>query len=190
MSELAAAEHRALRELYATTRRLHDHWTSLAGALGEPDAGPLLAGARDARDLLRDLRSHTAVHGLYGGTAAQGAGRTLSALHSAGDHTLERNQALRLAVLDATHVVLLLGYLERLARVRGDAELAGFHARWGERFGATERTARAAAVEVGDAPGAAIAPAHAGAAGRAGHALAVGIGTLGEWVDRRLARSG
>src|ERR671929_95021 len=49
------AEHRALRELYATARQLERHWSRLAGRLGAPAAAPLPAGTHAIGALLAEL---------------------------------------------------------------------------------------------------------------------------------------
>ncbi|MDQ3849496.1 MAG: hypothetical protein M3296_02630 [Actinomycetota bacterium] len=185
------AEHRALRELYALTRQLREHWTALADRLeeGASDVAPLRAGAQAARELLHELSAMTAARELYGRPTAQGVGLQLAAARSGMlDHALEVNQALRLATLDAQHVVTLLAYLRRLADRRGDGELARFLGGWEERMRGHEEAARAAAIAVGDDPDAAIAPATPGLAGRVGHGLTAALGTFGEWWDRRAAR--
>ena len=77
----------------------------------------------------------------------------------------------------------LLGYLAGLAATRGDEALAGFHRRWEERLRAIEDEARAAAIELGCEPAAAIVPADQGALGRAGHRVASAVGSAGEALD-------
>ena len=186
------AEHRALRELHAAARQLCEHWSALASRLesGRDDASALLReGSHAARELLGELAEETAARELYGRTAAQGVGVQLAA-GRAGllDHTLEVNQALRFAALDVQHVVTLLGYLERLALQRGDAPLAAFEAGWREQMALHEEAIRTAAVAAGDDPDQAIRPASRGLTGRVGHGVAQAVGTVGEWVDRRLAR--
>lgn len=182
-----AAEHRALRELHAAARHLARHWSALAGRLAA-EATVLESGAGDARALLAELERATAARGLHGRPAAQGLGGTVAGLRSAVvDRTLEVNQALRLAALDAQQVVTLLGYLERLAQTRGDGELRELHARWGRRMAEHERRARTAAVALGEDPARAITEAIPDASGRAGHAVAYALGSVGEAVDRLLA---
>src|SRR4051794_41583737 len=67
---LFPAEHRALRELYATARQLERHWSRLAGRLGAPAAAPLRAGAHAIGALLAELDERAASHGLHGFPAA------------------------------------------------------------------------------------------------------------------------
>ncbi len=104
------------------------------------------------------------------------------------DRALEVNQALRLAGGAAAHLATLLAYLERLAGVRGDAELEAFLARWSRRVAEHERAVRAAAVASADAPDRAVRPAVPTPSGRAGHAVAYVAGTAGEAVDTALGR--
>src|SRR5439155_24137982 len=106
-----------------------------------------------ATQLLRDLESRTPEYGLYGKPAAQGAGANLARTRrGVRDRFLERNQALRLAVSDLQHVVTLLGYLEQVARSRGDDQLRGFCSEQRARLMPVERAARAAAIEFGSTP--------------------------------------
>ena len=184
---LHPAQNRGLRELYSAVRQLAEHWTALADRLdGEP--GTLELGADAARTLLVELADVTASYGLYGGPAAQGVGSRAAGLRTAVlDRTLERNQALRLAVLDVQHVTTLLAYLAQVARAGGDEPLAETCARWERRLRRLEARARKAAILTGADPDAAIAPLDRGALGRAGHRAALTVGTVGEWIDRRVA---
>jgi hypothetical protein len=185
---LYPAEHRALRELHAVTRQLAGHWTRLARRIGGEPADVLERGAATAREMLRELSERTDAHGLHGKPTAQGIGGSAAGLRGASDLLLERNQALRGAVLDAEHVTLLLGYLAELASGRGDAALAAWHRRWEVRLRAVEDEARAAAVAQGGDPEGAIEPAETSKLGRAGHSLANGLGTLGEALDASIGR--
>ena len=188
--ELRPAQNRALRELYASARQLAEHWESLAGRLAA-GAGieELHAGAEAARELLGELAGVTESYGLYGFPAAQGTGARVANLRNAAvDRALERNQALRMAVLDLQHVVTLCGYLVALAQARGDESLAEFCGRWERKLKRLEGRARKAAIASGADPDAAVEPVDRGPVGRAGHRLAYLGGTLGEWVDRRTAR--
>jgi hypothetical protein len=186
------AEHRGLRELYATVRQLRDHWRALAGRLesSAPDQAALLRdGSQVARELIGELTEVTAARDLHGRPAAQGLGARLATLHSLLlDTSLEVNQALRFAVLDVVHVVTLLEYLAALARQDADPELEAFLAGWGLRMRAQEEAVRAAAVAVGASPDMAVRAAAPGIAGRIAHGAASAVGTVGEWVDRRAAR--
>jgi len=181
---LYPAEHRALRELHATGRQLASHWSRLADRLGGTAAEPLRDGAARARGLCRELAQQTAERGLHGSPAAQGVGVQLAGLRNrAADVVLERNQALRLAVLDAEHVTTLLRYLQALADRRGDVALAAFHGRWVEEIGAARDEVRDAAIALAGDPDDAIRPAEPSALGRAGHGAATAVGTLGEAFD-------
>lgn len=180
---LHPAEHRGLRELQAASRHLAGHWRRLAARLpGEP-AEVLANGAGTARELVTELRERAAGYDLEVFPAAQLVGARGAGLRGAGDVLLERNQAMRAAVLDATHVAVLLGYLAEIAEGRGDAPLAAWERGWRERVEALESAARGAATRLGTTPDAAIEPAEPSALGRAGHAVAVGVGSLGEAVD-------
>ena len=186
------SEHRGLRELYIMARRLRHHWRALADRLDATAPGQaalLRAGSDDARALIGELTGVTAARGLHGRPAAQGLGaRLASAQNVLLDTALEVNQALRLAVLDVVHVVVLLEYLALLARADDDAELAAFLAGWAPRMRAHEEAVRSAAIALGDAPDAAIDAATPGLAGRIGHGAAKAVGTFGEWIDGRTAR--
>ena len=186
---LHPAQNRGLRELYSATRQLAEHWTALADRLdGEPGTPELGAGADAARTLLVELADVTPSYGLYGGPAAQGVGSRAAGLRTVVlDRTLERNQALRLAVLDLQHVTTLLAYLAEVARAGGDESLADACGRWERRLRRVEARARKAAILTGADPDAAIAAVDRGALGRAGHRVALTVGTVGEWIDRRVA---
>ena len=181
---LTAAEHRGLRELYASTRQLANHWEVLAGRLGGEAGAALREGAAQAEELLDELADRMAEHDLAGFPAAQSAGGSLSSLRNRlADTALERNQALRLAVRDVQHLGTLLPYLAALARSRGDERLARWHGGWRRRLVGIERRVRELAVEAGSDPDAAVQPVVDNPAGRAAHGVAYAIGTLGEWVD-------
>jgi hypothetical protein len=185
------AEHRGLRELHAAARQLRVHWRELGrrlDAVGFPCA-TLDEGSQDAGELLIELTAACAVRGLRARPAAQGLGARLAGARLAlVDPALEANQALRMALLDATYVVTLLAYLARLAARRADDELVALLDGWAVRMGAREDALRASAIACGDDPDAAIIAATPGMAGRVGHAVAAAVGTAGEWVDGRLRR--
>jgi hypothetical protein len=181
---LFPAEHRALRELYAMARQLATHWDRLAERLGGGAADALTGGAGAARELLGELEDRTAAHGLYGFPAAQGVGGRLADLRNfAGDLLLERNQALRAAVLDVAHLTTLLAYLSALADRRGDAALAAWHRRWEVRLRDEQERVMTTVVALAEDPAAAVEPASPTTLGRAGHGVASGLGTLGEAID-------
>jgi hypothetical protein len=196
MSELTpnglyAAEHRAYRELHATTRQLQSHWGKLARRLGDVEV--LAEGASQAGALLAGLEQRVgAAHDLHGRPSAQAVGARLAGARGVSDLLLERNQAFRTALLDLQHVTTLLGYVAELARTRGDADLAEFFAGWERQLSVLEVRGRAEAAAMGRDPDAAVAPADEGRVGRAGARLGVAFGTVGEAIDHsplgRLAR--
>ena len=182
------AEHRGYRELHAASGQLEKHWRGLAGRLkGSRQAPPLRAGADAAAELRAELDELIEARDLYGGPASQAVGRSVSlGRNLLSDRFLERNQAVRMAVLDAQHVATLLAYLARLAQTRDDVELAAFCERWRRGMKRVARAARTAAIECGDHPDSAIDRVDASPVGAAAHGVANAVGTLGEWTDRRL----
>src|SRR3954453_8817035 len=181
--ELHPAENRGYRELYAFARNIVVHWPKLAERVaGSSAEGPLRDGAAAADELLSDLEGRTPDYGLYGKPAAQSVGANLArARRDVRDRFLERNQALRLAVSDVQHLVTLLGYLEQVARSRGDEVLRTFCSDQRSKLMHIERTARAAAMELGSSPDEAIKPLDDSTAGRAAHGVGFAMGSVGEW---------
>ncbi len=148
-----------------------------------------MPASHSAGELLAELTAACEARGLHARPAAQGLGARIAGVRLAlVDPALEVNQALRMAVLDAAHVVTLLAYLARLAARRGDGELIELLERWAARTRVHEEALRASAIASGDDPDAAIMIATPGVAGRAGHAVAAALGSAGEWVDGRLRR--
>lgn len=188
--DLHPAQNRGLRELVAATMQLRDHWKALAPRFARTAArAPLERGATRAEGLLDAVRPLMEKRGLFGGPAARSVGKSLAGSRSSvGDRFLERNQALRTAVLDVQHVVTLLGYQATIAETRGDRELAQVLRRQEKSLTTVERAARKAAVELGGRPDAAIERVDPSPAGRVAHGAANTVGTVGEWVDRRIAR--
>jgi hypothetical protein len=186
---LHPAQNRGLRELYAAARQLSRHWSTLAERLGAGDGvAELRAGAQVAEELVGELAELTAGYGLYGFPAAEGMGARLASVRNTlADRALERNQALRMAVLDIQHVVTLCAYLAELGRASGDEKMVEFCGRWERKLKRLESRVRKATVAEGTDPDAAIVPLDDGALGRAGHRVASAAGTLGEWFDRRAA---
>jgi hypothetical protein len=182
---LHAAAHRGLRELHASARAMARHWSSLGPRLGGPEGELLQAGAADARALVTELAQATADRGLPADLAAASAGRIASPRTPVPDRVLERGQALRLALLEAQHVVTLLGYLRELAAHDGDDELRALLGRFEEGLGHDEATVRAAAIALGARPDDAIVPADRSWLGRAGARVGWALGAVGEWTDRR-----
>jgi hypothetical protein len=184
---LFPAEHRALRELYALARQLGGHWARLDDKL-DPAPDVLARGVEASKQLLDELASRTAAYGLHGVPAATGAGVWTSRLRGASDLLLERNQALRGATLDLHHVITLLAYLAALATRRDDLALAEWLSDWETRLRAIAGEAQAAVVAEAEDPERAVEAYDGSKLGRAGHKLAVGLGTLGEAVDGRAGR--
>ena len=83
---------------------------------------------------------------------------------------------------------LLLAYLGEVATGRGDEAQAEFCRSWERRLGRIEAPMRRAAQAEGSYPDRAVLPIDDSAPGRAAHGLAYAIGTVGEWVDGRVAR--
>jgi hypothetical protein len=178
-----AAEHRALRELFAAAKTVERHWRRLASAPGQPDV--LAEGAAAARELLAELEERGAEHDLFGTPAAQGVGSQLAGARGLSDRLLERNQALRGALLELRYTVILLHYLAALAHTRGDERLAAWHGGWERRLTELEARGLEAVAALADDPDAAIAPADDGPLGRAGQKLNATLGALGEAIDNR-----
>ena len=182
-----SAEHRALRELRVFGTQLATHWDRLARRFGGAEAERLAVGAADARAMLVEVDAAADARDVPTRPAAALTGRLTSARPMAPDHLLERNQALRYAVLDVQHCATLLAYAAALAATRGDEELRALLASWQERLEGHERAVRAAAIALGGRPDDAVAPAIPTVPGRLGQRLAASGGALGEWVDRRSA---
>ena len=185
LDDLHPAQNRGFRELYASARLVGEHYRALADVTGEES---LRDAAGAAGRLIEELGPATERYGLYGHTAAQGVGVTAARAQSAlPARMLERNQALRVAVLDLQHVVTLLGYLATVSATHGTADLAELCRRWEAALSETEDRVRATAAAQGARPDQAIEPLHDSAAGRAGHKIQLLVGTFGEWFDRRTA---
>ena len=187
--ELHPAEHRGWRELYASASQLVRHWEALADRLPDAEAsGELRSGAAAAARLLDELAPTTAAYGLHGEPAAEGLGtRWAGTRIHLRDRTLDRNQALRLSLLDIQHLTTLLLYLAALADRRQDDRLATFCRRWERTLRRIENAVRRAAAAAGADADWAIQPLDTSAVGRAAHGAAHAVGTLGEWIDRRRA---
>jgi hypothetical protein len=180
-----SAEHRALRELRVFGTQLERHWEHLAGRIGGTEAELFAAGAADARAMLAEVGAAAAARGVPTRPAAAFTGRLASARPPAPDHLLERNQALRYALLDVQHCATLLRYAAALAAARGDGELPALLERFAERLDGHAGAVRETVVALGARPDDAVAPAIPNAAGRLGQRLAASGGALGEWIDRR-----
>ncbi len=129
---LHPAEHRAYRELYASSRQLVNRWGRLSAALEDtPIADTLGRAAGRVEDLLEALPEETARYGVSGGPAAQGVGARLGDLRAGLlDRSVDTGMVLRLAVLDIEHTATLLSHLAELARARGDDDLEAFCRKW------------------------------------------------------------
>jgi hypothetical protein len=145
-------------------------------------------GVAASKELLGELAERTAAYELHGVPAATGAGIWVSRARGASDLFFERNQAVRAAVFDVQHVTTLLGYLASVADQRSDAELAAWLRGWETKLLTIERDMRTAAVAEGADPERAIEAYDESKLGRAGHAIAVKLGTLGEAFDGRAGR--
>ena len=186
LDDLHAAQNRGFRELYAASRQVVDHYRALGKATGED---VLEEGAAAASRLLDDLGTQTPRYDLYGSPAAQNVGATAARARSGvGERFLERNQAIRLAVLDVQHLVTLLGYLASVSETTGNDDLVAFCRRWEATMLEIEQRVRATAVDQGGRPDQAVEPLHDSAIGRAAHGVQNVVGTLGEWFDRRAAQ--
>lgn len=185
LDDLHPAQNRAFRELYAAARLVSRHYRALADLTG---VAALRDAAADAERLLGELRTETQRYGLYGYPAAQSVGATAARVQVAvPERLLERNQALRVAVLDLQHVVTLLGYLGTVSETNANEDLAAFCRRWESTLLETEKRVRSAAAEEGSRPDRAVEPLHDTPGGRAGHKIQLWVGTVGEWFDRRAA---
>jgi hypothetical protein len=189
---LHPAENRGYRELYLTGRQLVRHWEKLEQRLeGTHAASALRGGVEEVREMLLELEPLTARQGLHSKLAAQASGSGIGSARAAVvDRFLERNQALRLAHGELQHLTTLLAYLAGVSRGRRHTRLAEFCGSWEGRLTARGAAVRAAAVELGADPDAAIEPLDASPVGRAAHTTAYALGTVGEWVDRQAARRG
>jgi len=187
--ELHPAENRGYRELYAASQQIVAHWSRLAEWIGEPDSTALTSGVDTSRELAVALNSRIGEYGLTGGPAAAGVGRNIGALRrTVADRFLERNQALRSALLDAQHVSALLAYLGKLAEQRKDTVLETFCQSWRERFSETEADLWLTAVNSGFDPDLAVARLDDSLVGKTAHGAAYAVGAVGEWVDRRAGK--
>jgi len=186
---LHPAQNRALRELYAVARELVAHYEQLAPQLPAGPGREVLENVAGAgRDLLDELRELTRTYGLFGQPAAQGVGARFAGVRRVFDKGLERNQALRYAVLDLQHLTTLLAYLAALGEQRSDEEMAGFCGRWERKLKRQEGAARKAVIAMAERPDDAIAPLDDGRVGKVAHGMASAAGTFGEWLDRQAGR--
>jgi hypothetical protein len=183
---LHPAEHRAYRELYATSRQLITRWRRVASALeGTAVAERLSEGAAQTSVLLSELESRTAAYGLYGRPMAEGVGARIADVRTAfADRSGDTGLVVRSAVLDMEHVTTLLRHLAELARSRADHNMAGFCEEWAGRLETNLSAVREAAVELGADPDRTAAPLDQGIVNRAAHGVGWAFGAIGEAVDR------
>ena len=181
---LYPAEHRALRELSAFTRQLVGHWARLGGRLGGDAAELLERGAATARELIGELTEpllgarHRALPGLAGRRRQRGRAARRERPDARAQPGAAQRRARHPARDDAA----------RLPRPSWPTAAATPPSRPGTARGrrgcaSIEEDARAVAVAEGREPDRAIEPAGPGSSGRAGHAVANGLGTLGEALD-------
>lgn len=178
-----AARHRALRELGAFARQMVDHWAALAERVDGPEARALSAGATAAADVLAAVRELASARDLEIGAAALSAGRVARARPLVPDAVLERNQALRFALLDAEHLIVLVDYVGALSVTEGDPEMAAACGAWKAALRKPTSAARRAVLALARDPDRALVPISRG------QKLTYAIGWLGEATDRRHRRS-
>jgi hypothetical protein len=187
---LHPAQNRGFRELVAASRQVIEHFEGLGPKFASQQrvVDALEDGAATTTEMLREVRGAIAKHDLHGGPAAQSVGSSLAGARGGlGDRFLERNQALRMAVLDVQHVTTLLAYLESVCATAGTTDLAELCHEWRGELDRVEERVRAAAVTLGKDPDYAIEPLDASVIGRAAHGVGYWVGTFGEWYDRRSA---
>jgi hypothetical protein len=173
------ARHRALRELGAFARQMAEHWETLGERL---DLAALRDGAVAAREVLEQAQALASARDLEIGAAALGAGRVVRARPPVPDGALEHNQALRFALLDAEHLIVLCQYVGALSATEGDEEAVAACRSWKEALQKPARAARRSAVALGKDPDTAIEPLSVA------HRIGWALGWLGEATDRRRAK--
>jgi hypothetical protein len=172
---LHPAEHRAYRELYASSRQLITRWRRLGSALEGTQIGEQLSnGAAATSVMLTELEPRTA--------------RFADLRTAFGDRSGDTGLVVRSAVLDMEHVTTLLRHLAELARARGDRNMAGFCEEWAERLESNLGSVREAAVELGTNPDRSAAPLSDSALNRAVHGAGWLVGAFGEAFDRVVGR--
>jgi hypothetical protein len=187
---LHPAQNRGFRELVVTGRRAIEHLEALGPRFESHQrvTDALEDAAATTREMLEAIRAAIAEHDLHGGSAAQGLGKQAARAQSeVRDRFLERNQAIRFAVLDVQHLTTLLAYLESVSVASGTPDLAAVCHKWHGELARIDERMRAAAVAVGKDPDFAVEPLDASVIGRAAHGLGYWVGTFGEWYDRRSA---
>jgi len=183
---LHPAEHRAYRELYASSRQLINRWQRLEDALADTVyAAVLRQGLTRVEQLLVALAPTTEVYGLHGGIAAQGVGARIADVRGiVTDRSVDTGMVMRFAVLDIEHVATLLAHLNALARAREDTRLSAFCRKWEAAIRPEVEATRVAAISMGDSPDLAAKPLDESTLGRAAHGVGWLLGSVGEAVDR------
>jgi hypothetical protein len=177
-----AARHRALRELGAFARQMSDHWSALASRVDGAASRALDEGSSAAKEVLDAVRVLAAARDLKIGPAALGAGRLARARPPVPDAVLERNQALRFALLDAEHLITLVEYVGGLAAAEDDAEMVAACAAWKAALKKPAGAVRRAVMALARDPDAAVEPISKG------QRLSWAIGWLGEAADRQVRK--
>ena len=187
------AENRGYRELYLTGRQLVGALDAArATRSATPDGG---AGADEGAPtrstrMLAELAPLTARHDLHGRRRRAGHAARGSAPPAAASAIASWSATRRCASRSTTSSTspTLLAYLAKVSETRGDAELPEFCRSWERRLRRQLGAVRKAAVAMGEDPDAAIEPLDPSPVGRAAHGAAYAAGTVGEWVDRQVAR--
>ena len=190
LSGMFPAEHRALRELHATTRQLAGHWAKLGDRLGGEPAR-CSTRARPPRACC-STSSRSASASCTAGPRPSPSVPRLAGARGVSDLLLERNQAFRSALLDLQHVTTLLAlrgrarahaWRRRAGRVAGRLGGAAASAR-GPRAGRRRRARQR--------PRGRDRTRRRELAGARGRQVGVAFGTIGEAIDNsplgRLAR--
>jgi len=159
---------------------LYKRWIRRKPLAGTPGHGPYPV-VYDNVISLDGITAWASARDLEIGAAALGAGRVARARPPVPDAALEYNQALRFALLDAEHLLILISYVGALSAHEGDTELAEACAEWKSSLQKPARAARRAAIGLGKTPDLAVEPLSKGQ--KIGYLL----GWLGEATDRRRA---
>jgi hypothetical protein len=191
-AQLHPAEHRAYRELYVSCRQLTERWKRLAVALEDtPAPVTLTKTAKQVERLLGELEPRTAIYELHSKPAAQTLGARIGDARAlVVDRSLDSGAALRFAVLDLEHIVTLLRQLARMAKARGDEDQRYFCLEWAKKLRPLVRRVRDEAIALGDDPDRVGAPLDDSAVSKGLHRAGWAVGTVGEWIDKKVGRSG
>ncbi len=141
-------------------------------------------------EMLDALKPALAEHDLHGELAARGSGARIGTVRAEIlDRFLERNQAMRFAVDDVEHVTTLLAYIATVSEARGKKNLPELCRTWERKLRRQVSALRKTAIEMGASPDDAIEALDPTPVGKAAHGAAVAAGTVGEAVDKGVARS-